>query len=251
MKILETESLSISYDGKKYALHNCSFSLKKGKICAVVGESGSGKSTLLRLIAGLERPNNGTIKINGETVSSDTLIIPPQQRNVGLVFQNFALFPHLTVQQNIAFGLKKDKKHIVMDLLSLIKMEDYANAYPAELSGGQEQRVALVRTMALNPSLLLLDEPFSNLDTMLKSALRKEVRSMVKAMKTSMIFITHDLFDAIDIADNIMLLKDGELVQHSSVADFAASIQSENAKEMLEDLKNNAKQILNIFPKSK
>ena len=180
--ILEIEGLSKSYDGKKNALNDCNFSLEKGEICAIVGESGSGKTTLLRLIAGLERPTNGCIKINGQLVSSDSQITPPQKRQIGMVFQDYALFPHMTVKQNIGFGLKNPSNNEIHDLLNLIKMNSYADAYPSELSGGQEQRVAIARTLALKPNLLLLDEPFSNLDVGLKSDLRKEIQSIAKVM---------------------------------------------------------------------
>ncbi|MEM8909735.1 MAG: ABC transporter ATP-binding protein [Bacteroidota bacterium] len=246
-KILEIEGLSKSYDGKKYALFDCSFTLQSGKICAIVGESGSGKSTLLRLIAGLERPNAGTISIKGQIVSDDNRIVPPQERNVGLVFQDFALFPHLTVEQNIAFGLKEKTKETVAYWLQLIKMEQYQKVYPATLSGGQEQRVALVRTLALNPELLLLDEPFSNLDTTLKAELRQEIRQLINRIGTSMIFITHDLLDALDIADEIILLKDGRILQHSSMSDFAKNIQHPATLKLISDLKANAERILAVL----
>ncbi|MCG8331363.1 MAG: ABC transporter ATP-binding protein [Chitinophagales bacterium] len=246
-KIIEIKGLSKSYDGKKDALSSCTFSMDTGKICAVVGESGSGKSTLLRLIAGLERPDSGQIKIKGKIVSDDTLIMPPQHRHVGLVFQDFALFPHLTVAQNITFGLKTNKKETVKRLLQLIKMEDYAHAYPTSLSGGQEQRVAIVRTLALNPELLLLDEPFSNLDAGLKSELRQEIRQIVKKVGTSMIFITHDLYDAIDIADEIILLKDGSILRNSSITDFSKNIQNEEVEKIISDLKSNARRTLELL----
>ena len=178
--VLEIEGLFKSYDGKKYALKDCTFSLKKGEICSVVGESGSGKTTLLRLIAGLERPTNGCIKLNDKLVSSDSHITPPQKRQIGMVFQDYALFPHMTVEENIGFGLKNSNNEKISDLLNLIKMNSFGKAYPSELSGGQEQRVALARTLALNPNLLLLDEPFSNLDIGLKSELRLEIKRIVK-----------------------------------------------------------------------
>lgn len=243
-KILQIEGLSKSYDGKKYALSGCSFFLETGKICAVVGESGSGKSTLLRLIAGLERPNYGVIKVKGEIVSNDSQITPPQDRNVGLVFQDFALFPHLTVEQNIAYGLKINIKETVKRLLKMIKMEAYATKYPSALSGGQEQRVALARTLALNPELLLFDEPFSNLDAGLKSQLRQEIHQIVKKIGRSMIFITHDLFDAIDIADEVLFLKNGIVLQHSAITDLSSNIQNEEVKRIISDLKANATRAL-------
>ena len=244
--ILEIEGLSKSYDGKKNALNDCNFSLEKGEICAIVGESGSGKTTLLRLIAGLERPTNGCIKINGQLVSSDSQITPPQKRQIGMVFQDYALFPHMTVKQNIGFGLKNPSNNEIHDLLNLIKMNSYADAYPSELSGGQEQRVAIARTLALKPNLLLLDEPFSNLDVGLKSDLRKEIQSIAKELNTSLIFITHDLYDAIEIADKIIFLKDGIMLQNSSVRDFVTTENTE-IKKMISNLTSNANQLLNLI----
>jgi len=244
--ILEIKGLSKSYDEKKNAVNGCNFSMEKGEICAIVGESGSGKTTLLRLIAGLERPNSGCIKINGQLVSSDSQIISPQKRQIGMVFQDYALFPHMTVEQNISFGLKNPQKEEIHDLLSLIKMSAYAKAYPSQLSGGQEQRVAIARTLALKPNLLLLDEPFSNLDVGLKSNLRKEIQSIARELNTSLIFITHDLYDAIEIADKIIFLKDGVILKDSPVSDF---VNTENAeiKKMIVNLKLNANQLLNLI----
>ena len=247
MNILEVNKLSKSYDDKINALSNCSFNLAKGKICAVVGESGGGKSTLLRLIAGLERPNCGTIKIADQLVSSDTKIIAPQQRNVGMVFQDFALFPHLTVFQNIAFGLKTNKKEKVNELLQLIKMQDFAEAYPHTLSGGQGQRVAIARTLALHPQLLLLDEPFSNLDYSLKSELRMEIRQLVKKINVSMLFITHDISDALDIAEEIIFMKKGIMLWHGSISELSQKIQNEDVQQILTETKINAKKTMELL----
>jgi iron(III) transport system ATP-binding protein len=247
--ILDIQNLSKSYDGKKLALSNCNFQLEQGKICAIVGESGSGKTTLLRLIAGLERPNKGAIKINGKIVSNDTLIVPPQKRELGFVFQNFALFPHLTVEQNIAFGLKKDKATTIERVLKLTKMEGFEKSYPNQLSGGQKQRIALARTIAQQPNLLLLDEPFSNLDAHLKSELRQEIKTIIKRLGITMIFITHDIMDAIDIAEKIILLKQGTIVAYDSIEKFSKNTENKEVQQLLSELEKTTNQTLNFLNK--
>lgn len=242
--ILNIQGLSKSYDGEKFALSDCTFQLERGKICAVVGESGCGKSTLLRLIAGLERPNSGEIKINDTVVSSDQKVVAPQHRQVGFVFQNYALFPHLTVEKNIAFGLTQNKKERVAELLQLIRMEGYGDSYPSQLSGGQQQRVALARTLAVNPELLLLDEPFSNLDAHLKTELRREIKSIVKKVGTSLIFITHDITDALDIADELLFLKAGVIQAHSPIKGLSDNIRNTEVASIISELKSGAVTLL-------
>ena len=245
--ILEISKLSKSYDGKIKVLSDFNFNMESGKICAIVGESGSGKSTLLRLIAGLERPEGGEIKIAQSIVSDNTKIVKPQLRNIGFVFQDFALFPHLTVEQNIAYGIKNDKSKTVSSLLKLVKMEGYSKSYPSQLSGGQEQRVALARTLAIEPKLLLLDEPFGSLDVGLRSILRKEIKGIVKKLNTSMIFITHDISDAIDIADEILFLKNGKIVQHSPISELSENSENEDISNIMSELKTNMEGVLNLF----
>ena len=247
--ILEISKLSKSYDGKIKVLSDFNFNMESGKICAIVGESGSGKSTLLRLIAGLERPEGGEIKIAQSIVSDNIKIVKPQLRNIGFVFQDFALFPHLTVEQNIAYGIKNNKSEIIDKLLKLVKMEGYNKSYPSQLSGGQEQRVALARTLAIEPKLLLLDEPFSSLDVGLRSILRKEIKGIVKKLNTSLIFITHDISDAIDIADEIIFLKNGKIVQHSPISELSKSSKNEDISNIMSELKANMEGVLNLFQK--
>ncbi len=242
--ILEINELTSSYNGKEDVISNCNFKIKEGSICAIVGESGSGKSTLLRLIAGLERPKKGTIKINSKIMSSDRILIPCQNRNVGLVFQDYALFPHLNVKENIAYGLKENKDQIVNQLLQLIKMENYVDKYPNELSGGQQQRISIARTLALSPKLLLLDEPFSNLDSELKTELRQEIKRIIKEIGTSLIFITHDIVDALDIADEIIFLKDGEIINHKSTENIFKNVSDKYIIKTKEELKYNAEIVL-------
>ena len=247
MKILEIENLSKSYEPKLEVVSDCSFSIESGNICAIVGESGSGKSTLFRLIAGLERPEKGSIKVEEKIVSNDKFIVAPKDRNVGLVFQDFSLFPHMTVKENIEFGLVKSKNKKVEELLKIIRMENFLNRYPHELSGGQQQRVSLARSLALDPSLLLLDEPFSNLDTELKSKLRKDVRNIIKDIGTSSIFITHDILDALDIADEIIFMDNGKIIKQCAIEDIFKDVKNEKILKSITELKSNSDLILNAL----
>lgn len=247
MKILEIENLSKSYESKLEVVSDCSFSIESGNICAIVGESGSGKSTLFRLIAGLERPEKGSIKVKEKIVSNDKFIVAPKNRNVGLVFQDFSLFPHMTVKENIEFGLVKNKNKKVEELLKIIRMENFLNRYPHELSGGQQQRVSLARSLALDPSLLLLDEPFSNLDTELKSKLRKDVRNIIKDIGTSSIFITHDILDALDIADEIIFMDNGKIIRQCTIKDIFKDVKNEKLLKSITELKSNSDLILNAL----
>lgn len=247
MKILEIENLSKSYESKQEVVSDCSFSIESGNICAIVGESGSGKSTLFRLIAGLERPDKGSIKVKEKIVSNDKFIVAPKNRNVGLVFQDFSLFPHMTVKENIEFGLVKNKNKKVEELLKIIRMENFLNRYPHELSGGQQQRVSLARSLALDPSLLLLDEPFSNLDTELKSKLRKDVRTIIKDIGTSSIFITHNILDALDIADEIIFMDNGKIIRQCKIEDIFKDVKNEKLLKSITELKSNSDLILNAL----
>ena len=196
--ILELKDLSHSYDGKEISLNNITLTVNKAERVSILGPSGSGKSTLLRLIAGLEKPYSGTIGIQGKIVSSVNQMVAPEKRNVGLVVQEKALFPHLTVQKNIGFGIRKnqDRSKIISDLLSLFKIEHLSNKYPHEISGGEQQRAALARSMAPDPELLMLDEPFSALDKKLKEELYAELNQIFKEREQTIVLVTHDLDEA-------------------------------------------------------
>ncbi len=201
--ILELKDLSHSYDGSEISLKNISLIVNKAEKVSVLGPSGSGKSTLLRLIAGLEKPYSGTITIQGKIVSDQDHMVAPEKRNVGLVVQNKALFPHLTVEKNIGFGIRKnqEKTKIIADLLSLFKIEHLSNKYPHEISGGEQQRTAIARSMAPSPELLMLDEPFSALDRELKEELYAELNHIFKERQQTIILVTHDLDEAKVLSD--------------------------------------------------
>ena len=201
--ILELKDLSHSYDGSEISLKNISLIVNKAEKVSVLGPSGSGKSTLLRLIAGLEKPYSGTITIQGKIVSDQDYMVAPEKRNVGLVVQNKALFPHLTVEKNIGFGIRKnqEKTKIIADLLSLFKIEHLSNKYPHEISGGEQQRTAIARSMAPGPELLMLDEPFSALDRELKEELYAELNHIFNERQQTIILVTHDLDEAKVLSD--------------------------------------------------
>ncbi len=213
--------LKVSNVYKSYAqtkvVKGASFELKKGEIGCLLGPSGCGKTTLLRLIAGFEEINSGEVTINNDLVLSQNTFVPPEKRKVGMVFQDYALFPHMTVAENIAFGLnnnKKGQKTIrVNHLLKLVGLTQSAKAYPHELSGGQQQRVALARALAPKPELLLLDEPFSNLDVSLRERLTIEVRDILKESNTTALMVTHNQFEAFSVADCIGVIFDGIIRQ--------------------------------------
>ncbi len=196
--ILEIKDLSHSYNRDEISLKNISLTINKSEKVSILGPSGSGKSTLLRLIAGLEKPYSGTIAIQGKIVSSTNQIVAPEKRNVGLVVQDKALFPHLTVEKNIGFGVRKnqEKTKIISDLLSLFKIEHLSKKYPHEISGGEQQRTAFARSMAPNPELLMLDEPFSALDKELKEELYADLSQIFKERKQTIILVTHDIDEA-------------------------------------------------------
>lgn len=216
--MLELRNLYKKYQRKDvWAVNNLSLQVPKGELLALVGESGSGKTTLLRLIAGFELPEKGSIDLNGRQVFGPEAYVQPEKRRIGMVFQDYALFPHLSVAENITFGLRHwsrpEKQHRLQELLLLVGLQAQAHKYPHELSGGQQQRVALARALAPQPDILLLDEPFSNLDEVLKEQMRRDMRKIIKNTHTTAIFVTHDTRDALTTADRIVILKDGIIQQ--------------------------------------
>ncbi|TCP57917.1 iron(III) transport system ATP-binding protein [Tumebacillus sp. BK434] len=211
MSIVETHNLSFAY-AKRQAniLDGVSISIQKGEIVGIAGPSGSGKSTLLRLIAGLETPQAGTISILGRIVTGAEAFVPPERRGVGMVFQDYALFPHLTVAKNVEFGLyrlgREERKARMQEMLELVELTGFEKRYPHELSGGQQQRVALARALAPQPVILLMDEPFSNLDAGLKAAIRSDLREILKKSEMTCLFVTHDQQDVDAICDRTIEL---------------------------------------------
>ena len=212
--VLEINNLSHGYNENNEFLQNINLDISSGEKVAILGPSGCGKSSLLRLIAGLEKPNMGDIKINGQLVSSNNFLTPPEKRNIGLVVQEKALFPHLSIHANISFGIKKDKEKntIVSDLLNLFKIEDLKNKYPHEISGGEQQRVALARSLAPNPKFLMLDEPFSALDKNLKESLYEEISEVFSRKNSTILLVTHDNNEAQIMTDRQIKMEQGQLL---------------------------------------
>jgi iron(III) transport system ATP-binding protein len=203
--------------GEETAVDALSLSVREGELLTLLGPSGCGKTTTLRLIEGLDRPTTGSISIAGEVVADEHTFREPEERDVGLVFQDFALFPHLTVAENVAFGLREwdaaAREGRVDDLVELVGLEAHREKMPSQLSGGQQQRVALARSLAPEPDLLLLDEPFSNLDVRLRVEMREEVRRILKAAGVTTVSVTHDQEEALSISDRVAIMNDGRIEQ--------------------------------------
>ena len=204
------------------ALDDVSVEIPSGSLTALLGPSGSGKSTLLRVIAGLERPDAGTVEIDGRDASA----LPPQRRGVGFVFQHYAAFKHMTVRENVAFGLKvrrrpkAEVRRRVDELLELVQLPGLADRYPAQLSGGQRQRMALARALAVEPSVLLLDEPFGALDARVRKELRAWLRRLHDDVHVTTVFVTHDQEEAMEVADRIVVMNQGRVEQAGGPRDL-------------------------------
>lgn len=209
---LDVNSLFFRYGDKNgpWVLENYSLAMAAGVVMGIAGPSGQGKSTLLRLIAGLERPGFGQITIDGKIMTGNGTWVAPEDRRVGMVFQDYGLFPHMTVAQNIAYGLyrlpRRERHKQTRAMLELVHMPELAGRYPAQLSGGQQQRVALARALAPEPKLLLLDEPFSNLDTELKGAIRSELCAILAQTHTTCILVSHDMADLEAVCESITFM---------------------------------------------
>lgn len=215
---LTVSNVDVCYAGQpKPAVRKLSLNLEAGQIGVLIGPSGCGKTSLLRAIAGLEDVASGVVQLSGRVVSQKGFTEAPEKRRMGMVFQDYALFPHLNVKDNIAFGLHGQSKYQqnqrIQEVLELVGLTDLAKRFPHELSGGQQQRVALARALAPQPDLLLLDEPFSNLDVDLRERLAQEIRSILKAANATALFVTHDQMEAFAIGDVIGVINAGELAQ--------------------------------------
>ena len=214
--MLELDAVTKVY-GSETAVDRISLSVRDGELLTLLGPSGCGKTTTLRIVAGLERPTAGTVRVDGETVADGASSLDPESRDIGLVFQDFALFPHLTVEENVAFGLtdadEVERRERVAELLDLVSLASYADRTPDQLSGGQKQRVALARSLAPEPAVLLLDEPFSNLDVRLRTETREEVRRILKEAGVTAVSVTHDQAEALSISDRVAVVNDGAIAQ--------------------------------------
>ena len=232
-QLLEINDLHCGYNGKS-VVNGVSFTIAAGSVNCLLGPSGCGKTTVLRAIAGFEKVSGGEILLGGSCVSSIEKTVPPEQRGVGMVFQDYALFPHLNIEKNIHFGLRegswRERNSRVKELLQLVGLEGHEKRYPHELSGGQQQRVALARALAPKPRLLLMDEPFSNLDVDLRERLAIDIREILKSQGTAALFVTHDQHEAFVMGERIGVMNDGRILQwdspfnlyHEPVARFVA-----------------------------
>ncbi|MCE7794137.1 ABC transporter ATP-binding protein [Salipaludibacillus sp. CUR1] len=218
MSFIQLENITkVFAGGEKPAVDHLQLNINKGEIITLLGPSGCGKTTTLRMIAGFENPTNGSIQIGDNEVFSDVHSLPPEKRGIGMVFQDYALFPHMTIFKNVMFGLNKwgarEKRKRAKEVLELVGLEDYGSRYPTQLSGGQQQRVALARALAPKPNVVLMDEPFSNLDAGLREKMRFDVTNILRKTNTTAIIVTHDQKDAFAVSDRVVVMKDGLIQQ--------------------------------------
>ncbi len=218
--MIKLNNISHSY-GEKQVLNNLDLTIESNQLVCLLGGSGCGKTTILRLIAGLETPNAGKIIIENKVVSTNSIVIPPQDRNIGFVFQDLALWPHFTVYKNIAFGLterkEKNVNEKVFEMLDFFDLREHSEKYPHQLSGGQKQLVAISRALVLKPKILLMDEPLANLDVKLKRKILDYIKNLKKIFNLTIIYVTHDHREAFAIADNIILLNEGKVEETGTI----------------------------------
>tara|TARA_B100001750_G_scaffold242160_1_gene255081 strand:- start:979 stop:1998 length:1020 start_codon:yes stop_codon:yes gene_type:complete len=234
--IIRARDVAKTY-GDEEVLTNFNIDIWKGGIFGILGMSGSGKTTALRLIAGFDRPDSGRIEMASKVLVDDNQWVPPEERNIGMVFQDYALFPHLTVEKNISFGLTKEeiKNGRIEEVLDLCSLKRYRDKFPQEVSGGQQQRVALARALAPNPEIVLLDEPFTSLDANMARDLREEVVSLLKSTETTAVLVTHDQEEALSVCDIVSVLEEGEIIQSATPQEIYLNPVSKNVANSVGD----------------
>ena len=234
--IIRARSLTKSY-GEEAVLKDFNLDVWQGSIFGILGVSGSGKTTALRLLAGFEKPDSGSIEMYNKIIFDENSNLPPEDRNIGMVFQDYALFPHLNVEKNVAFGLSKEdlKRDRLNEVLDMCNLTEYKNKFPQDISGGQQQRVALARALAPNPDVILLDEPFTSLDAQMARKLRDEVVSLLKETQTTAIIVTHDQEEALSVCDIVSVLEDGIVMQSATPQEIYLNPVSQNVANSVGD----------------
>ena len=234
--IIRARKVTKAYDNEQ-VLTNFNIDIWKGGIFGILGMSGSGKTTALRLIAGFDRPDSGRIEMANRVLVDDIQWIPPEERNIGMVFQDYALFPHLTVEKNISFGLTKEEINNgrIEEVLDLCSLKRYRDKFPQEVSGGQQQRVSLARALAPNPEIILLDEPFTSLDAHMARDLREELVSLLRGTNTTAVLVTHDQEEALSVCDIVSVLEDGEIIQSATPQEIYLNPVSQNVANSVGD----------------
>ena len=244
---LKVSNLKKIYDKDEPIIKSLNFSVDKGEIISFIGESGSGKTTFLRCLAGLEEVTSGKIELNGKILNDSNTLIQSHKRKIGFVFQDYPLFPHLNVTENIILNLEKKYRSSLENILDLTNLNILKKRYPHELSGGEQQRVAIARAIIREPDLLLLDEPFSNLDSAIKSQIKSEIKRIVKDLNITTILVTHDIKDSLEVSDRILIFKAGVLQQYDTPSDVYCKPANCYCAEMLGKLNPIVENHKNLF----